>query len=317
VAARSRPEAESRVLKRVFLALTAALLLWLGWELVTFPDTAKLAKEPPETTAFMELRKRELRRAGKDDTIVYTWVPYGRISPYLRRAVLVAEDNSFYDHEGVDTKGMREAFERNLKRRKVTHGGSTITQQLAKNLYLSPSRNPLRKVREYFIARSLEKNLTKKRILEIYLNVVEYGERVYGAEAAARHYFDKPASSLTTSQAALLAGCLPNPRIMNPGNPNKRLRARQKMILSRMKRWGYLAEREVLTEPKKKEADAPTETVAPTDTSTTAPAEPVDPDLTPETGTDTAEEVPDAPATETVPPAETAETETTATTGTP
>src|SRR5688500_864899 len=198
----------------------------------------------------MEQRKERLRDQGKSDELEWRWVSYGNISPSLRRAVLVAEDNSFYEHEGVDVEGMKEAFERNWKRRKITHGGSTITQQLAKNLYLSPSRNPLRKVREYFIARSLEKHLTKKRILEIYLNVVEFGERVYGAEAAARHYFGKSASALSPREAALLAGCLPNPRVMNPGNPNKRLRARQRMILSRMKRWGYLLEREVLTEKK-------------------------------------------------------------------
>ena len=292
------------MLKRIALALVALVVLWIGWELVTFPDVEKLVKEPPKTTAFMERRKRELRSEGKDDTISYRWVPYGKISPYLRRAVLVAEDNSFYEHEGFDSKGMREAFERDLKQRKITHGGSTITQQLAKNLYLSPSRNPLRKVREYFIARSLEKHLTKKRILEIYLNVVEYGERVYGAEAASRFYFDRPASALSTSQAALLAGCLPNPRLMNPGAPNKRLRARQKMILSRMKRWGYLIEREVLTERKQEAPPAPTETTK--TTATAAPTETVDPDLTPETDTATETETAPAPATETVTETETA-----------
>jgi monofunctional glycosyltransferase len=239
------------VLKRSLLVLAGLLAAWLVWELVTFPDVKALATNPPETTAFMERRKEKLRDTGKDDTLQWKWVSYDRISPYLRRGVLVAEDNSFYEHEGVDVKGMREALEKNLARRKVTHGGSTITQQLAKNLYLSPSRNPLRKVREYFIARSLEKHLSKKRILEIYLNVVEMGERVYGAEAASRHYFDKSASALTPSQAALLAGCLPNPVVMNPGEPNKRLRARQRMILSRMRRWGHLVEREVLTEKKK------------------------------------------------------------------
>jgi monofunctional biosynthetic peptidoglycan transglycosylase len=264
------------VLKRILLLVLLLLAVWLIWEVVTFPDVAALAKEPPATTAFMEQRKEQLRAAGKDDTLEWRWVPYGRISPYLRRAVLVAEDNSFYEHEGVDVKGMKEAFEKDWKKRKITHGGSTITQQLAKNLYLSPSRNPLRKVREYFIARSLEKHLTKKRILEIYLNSVEMGERVYGAEAAARHYFGKSASALSTSEAALLAGCLPNPRVMNPGKPNKRLRARQRMILSRMKRWGYIFEREVLTE-KKPEAET---TPAPaTDTVTTEPA--TDTDLAP------------------------------------
>jgi monofunctional biosynthetic peptidoglycan transglycosylase len=178
---------------------------------------------------------------------------------------------------------MKEAFEKDWKKRRITHGGSTITQQLAKNLYLSPSRNPLRKVREYFIARSLEKHLTKKRILEIYLNSVEMGERVYGAEAAARHYFGKSASALSTSEAALLAGCLPNPRVMNPGKPNKRLRARQRMILSRMKRWGYIFEQEVLTE---KKPEAETTTAPPTDTATTQPV--TDTDLAPaETTTET------------------------------
>jgi monofunctional glycosyltransferase len=281
------------VFKRVILALLAIVVLWLVWELVTFPDVAELAKEPPKTTAFMEQRRKQLRREGKSDQLEWRWVPYGKISPSLRRAVLVAEDNEFYEHEGVDVKAMREAFERNWKRGKITHGGSTITQQLAKNLYLSPSRNPLRKVREYFIARSLEKHLSKKRILEIYLNVVELGERVYGAEAGARHYFGKSSAALSAREAALLAGSLPNPRVMDPGNPNKRLRARQNMILSRMKRWGYLFEREVLTEKKPQPEAAPAaETAAPE-----APA--TDTDLTPEQ----TETEPPAPPAEEPPPA--------------
>ena len=305
------------MIKRVVLFLFVALFAWLAWELITFPDVAVLAKERPKTTAFMEQRKERLREQGKSDELQWRWVSYGRISPSLRRAVLVAEDNSFYEHEGVDVEGMKEAFERNWKRRKITHGGSTITQQLAKNLYLSPSRNPLRKVREYFIARSLEKHLTKKRILEIYLNVVEMGERVYGAEAASRHYFGKSASALSASQAALLAGCLPNPRVMNPGNPNKRLRARQRMILSRMKRWGYLLEREVLTEKKPEpETTTTTETTETTQTSDTAPV--TDTDLTPQE-TDTATETTatdhttgTAPATDTeAPPPATTTTSTT------
>ena len=245
------------MLKRIAVVVLLALLAWLAWEWITFPDVAKLAKERPETTAFMEQRKRELRKAGKSDELQWTWVSYGRISPYLRRGVLVAEDNDFYEHEGVDTKAMREAFERNWKRRRVTHGGSTITQQLAKNLYLSPSRNPLRKIREYFIARALENHLTKKRILEIYLNVVELGERTYGAEAGARQHFGKSAAALSPNEAALLAGCLPNPRTMNPSSPNKRLRARQRMILSRLRRWGVAFEREVLTEKKPERAPEP------------------------------------------------------------
>jgi len=267
--------------KRLLLIGLLLFVAFLAYEWVTFPDVSRLAKEPPKSTAFMELRREQLRAEGKDDAIHYTFVPYERISPYLRRAVLVAEDDTFYEHNGVDMKGMQEAIEKDWKKKKLAHGGSTITQQLAKNLYLSPSRNPFRKIKEFFIARALEEHLTKKRILELYLNVVEMGERVYGAEAASHYYFQKRASELTPAQAALLAGCLPNPRVMDPAGPNRRLRGRQKMILSRMRRWGYLFEKEVLTEKKKPEEPAPAtdtalEQTPPTDTAT--PQTPSPPD---------------------------------------
>ena len=257
--------------KRVLLAGVLLVIVWTLYEWISFPDVARLATEPPTTTSFMEIRRQELKAEGKDDTIHYTWVPYGRISPYLRRAALVAEDDTFYEHGGVDVKAMQDALKKDWAKKKVTQGGSTITQQLAKNLYLSSSRNPFRKLKEYLIARSLENHLTKKRILELYLNVVEMGERVYGAEAAARYYFKESASALSPSQAALLAGCLPNPRIMMPDHPNKRLRSRQALILSRMRRWGYLAEQEVLTPTQPKTASTP----PPTDTDLT-PAPVVD-----------------------------------------
>jgi monofunctional glycosyltransferase len=260
--------------KRALVILLLIVAAIAAYEWLTFPDVAALAKQAPKTTAFMDERRAQLRAAGKDGTIHYTFVPYARISPYLRRAVLVAEDNDFYQHNGVDVKGMQEAIRKDWERRRITHGGSTITQQLAKNLYLSPSRNPLRKIKEFFIARALENHLTKKRILELYLNVVEMGERVYGAEAASRAYFHTSAAGISPSQAALLAGCLPNPRAMNPAAPNKRLRARQRMILSRMRRWGYLVEEEVLTE-KKPAAPPATDTAInqtpPADTATPAP----------------------------------------------
>ncbi len=260
------------MIKRLLLAAVLIVLAWVGYEWLTFPDVSRLETEAPSTTSFLEIRRSELKSAGKDGTILYTWVPYGRISPYLRRAVLVAEDDTFYEHGGVDVDAMKEALRKDWEKKRLTHGGSTITQQLAKNLYLSPSRNPLRKIREYLLARSLEKHLTKKRILEIYLNVVEMGERVYGAEAASRFYFHEPASALSPSQAALLAGCLPNPRVMSPASPDKRLRSRQAMILSRMRRWGYLAEEEVLTPPKPERPQPATETAPPaTDTDLTPP----------------------------------------------
>lgn len=257
-------------MKRIVLIIFILAGLFAGYEWLTFPDTARLATEAPATTAFMEARKAELRAEGKDDTLQQVFVPYGRISPYLRRGVLVAEDDAFYEHKGVDVKGLEEALRKDWEHKKLTHGGSTITQQLAKNLYLSKSRNPFRKVKEYFIARSLENHLTKKRILELYLNFAEMGDRIYGAEAAARHYFGTSAANLTPQQAALLAGCLPNPRVMNPAEPNKRLRARQRMVLSRMRRWGYLFEKEVLTE--KKPTPPATDTTATTATTTATTA---------------------------------------------
>ena len=263
--------------KRLLLLLLLAAAAVTGCEWITFPDVSGLATEMPKTTAFMEQRRAELRAAGKSDALMYIPVPYRSISPYLRRAALVAEDNNFYEHGEIDVMAMKEAIRKDWQRKKITNGGSTITQQLAKNLYLSSSRNPLRKIEEYFIARSLESHLSKKRILELYLNVVEMGERVYGAEAAAQTYFRLPASALSPKQAALLAGCLPNPRVMNPGAPNKRLRARQRMILSRMRRWGYLFEEEVLTERKPVATPAtdtaPLQQTPPTDTATPVPAE--------------------------------------------
>jgi monofunctional biosynthetic peptidoglycan transglycosylase len=296
------------VIRRLLLVILIALAAVVAFEWVTFPDVRPLANEFPKSTAFMDIRRAELREAGKNDTLDYSPVPYERISPYLRRGVLVAEDNDFYEHEGVDTKAMREALERDWKRRKITQGGSTITQQLAKNLYLSPSRNPLRKVKEYFLARALERHLTKKRILELYLNVVEMGERVYGAEAAARFYFHESAAALSPQQAALLAGCLPNPRTMNPGAPNKRLRARERMVLSRLKRWGSVAETEVLAQKKPDETPppstetSPTETAATTDTATSSATA----SGTPSTATTQTETT----STETAPPTDTVSTST-------
>ena len=261
------------MVKRIFGLVIIVIVAYIAYVWLTFPDVSELKSGWPKTTAFMEQRKAELRAEGKDDTLQYEPVPYARISPYLRRAALVAEDNDFYEHKGVDVEALKEAIQRDWEHKKITQGGSTITQQLAKNLYLNQSRNPLRKIKEYFIARSLENHLSKKRILELYLNVVEMGERVYGAEAAAHVYFHTSAAGLSPSEAALLAGCLPNPRVMDPSSPNKRLRAREQMILGRMRRWGYLYEEEVLTEkkqPDKKLLDQtpPTDTASPAPTAT-------------------------------------------------
>jgi monofunctional biosynthetic peptidoglycan transglycosylase len=164
----------------------------------------------------MELRAQEARAHGQPPRVVQRWVGYGRISPHIKRAVLVAEDDAFWQHDGIDVEQLRESIETDWTRGRFLRGGSTITQQLAKNLYLSPSRNPLRKLRELIIARRLEAELKKARILELYLNVIEWGDGVYGAEAAARIYFSKPAAELGKEESALLAAAIINPRLLNP-----------------------------------------------------------------------------------------------------
>jgi monofunctional biosynthetic peptidoglycan transglycosylase len=206
----------------------------LAYVYVTLPDVRPLATRNPTRTAFMDLRAREAAREGRSLRHVYRWVRYSRISQNLKRAVLVAEDDAFWDHEGVDLDQLRQSIEINLERGRAVRGASTITQQLAKNLYLSPSRDPLRKLRELIIARRLEAALPKARILEIYLNVIEWGDGLWGAEAAARTYFGIPASALSREQSALLAAAIVNPRLLNPARPTTRLLRRQRMILGRM-----------------------------------------------------------------------------------
>ena len=148
--------------------------------------------------------------------------------------MLVAEDSAFWQHDGVDYDQLKESMEVNLERGEFVRGASTITQQLAKNLYLSPAKNPIRKLRELLIARRLEAELSKQRILELYLNVIEWGDGIYGAEAASRTYFGKPAADLGPQESALLAAAIINPRVLTPGHPTARLRRRQQMIMRRM-----------------------------------------------------------------------------------
>lgn len=221
-------------LARGAAAFLAVLFATLAFEWLTLPDVRPLAKQNPKTTAFMELRDRQARARGDEPRRVQQWVPYERIAQTLKRAVLVAEDDAFWDHEGVDMNALQRAVEVNLEKREFALGASTITQQLAKNLYLSPSKNPLRKIRELWIARRLEIELSKRRILELYLNSIEWGDGIYGAEAASRQYFGKSAASLAPSEAALLAGAIINPRVYSPARPNARLLARQRLIRGRM-----------------------------------------------------------------------------------
>ena len=201
---------------------------------LTLPDVRPLRTSTPSTTAFIELRAREARSRGEEPRRVQRWVSYARISQHLKRAVLVAEDSAFWEHDGVDYEQLRESMEINWIRGAFVRGGSTITQQLAKNLYLSPSKNPVRKARELLIARRLEAELSKQRILELYLNLIEWGDGIYGAEAAARTYFHKSAADVGPQEAALLAGAIVNPRLLTVAHPTALLRRRQQVILSRM-----------------------------------------------------------------------------------
>jgi monofunctional biosynthetic peptidoglycan transglycosylase len=235
-----------RVVWRAFVALLAAGFAYAAYIYLTLPDVRVLRTHNPETTAFIELRVSQAIAKGEEPRRVQRWVPYARISPNLKRAVLVAEDSAFWDHEGVDFQQLKESMETNLERMEFARGASTITQQLAKNLYLSPSRNPVRKARELLIARRLEAELSKQRILELYLNVIEWGNGIYGAEAAARTYFGKSASELTSSESALLAGAIINPRFHDPARPTARLRNRQEMVLRRM---GKVTPPPVIVEP--------------------------------------------------------------------
>jgi monofunctional glycosyltransferase len=183
-----------------------ALGLWCS-----VPSTRKWASENPASTAFIDLRREQAADAGKPFKLQWQWRPIGKISRYLRAAVVFAEDANFYTHDGVDWDALESAFEKDFDKGALNVGGSTITQQLAKNLYLSPRRSFVRKLREMLIAFSLEDHLSKQRILELYLNVVEWGDGVFGAEAASRHWFGHSAQTLAPVEAARLAIALPNP----------------------------------------------------------------------------------------------------------
>jgi monofunctional biosynthetic peptidoglycan transglycosylase len=219
---------------RVLLAVLAAGVGYAAFVYLTLPDVRPLRTSNPATTAFMELRAREARARGEQPKRVQRWIDYGRISPNLKRAVLVTEDARFWTHEGIDLDELKESMEANIERMEFARGGSTITQQLAKNLYLSPTKNPIRKLRELLIARRLEAELTKQRILELYLNVIEWGDGIWGADAAARTYFHKSASDLSAAESALLSAAISNPHIFNPAHPSARLHRRQQMVMQRM-----------------------------------------------------------------------------------
>jgi monofunctional biosynthetic peptidoglycan transglycosylase len=220
-----------RLLWKGLLLLTALFLLMQLWYL---GHVLWWKAFDPSSTAFMEAGLGRLQAKNPDAELRYRWVDYNRVSIHLKRAVVAAEDSRFLEHEGFDWEGIEKAVEKNLKKGRIVAGGSTISQQLAKNLFLSASRNPFRKLQEAVITVMIEALWSKHRILEVYLNVIEWGNGIYGAEAASRRYYRIPAASLGPEQAAHLAAMIPNPRYYERNPSARGLLKRQAIIAARM-----------------------------------------------------------------------------------
>ena len=225
-------------MKRSLYALLIFASILLVLYLAFIPGVAHLKKENPKKTAMMEYREAEWAAKKKKRRINHVWVPYSAISPYMAKAAIIAEDDKFWQHEGFDVEAIQRAIEKDLKAGKFKSGGSTIRQQLAKNLFLTPTKSPVRKIREAVITWKLERSLSKRRILELYLNVAEWGEGIFGVEAASRHHFGKPASQLTPMEAARLAAVLPNPRRYNASGEQRYVANRANVIYRIMVRRG-------------------------------------------------------------------------------
>jgi monofunctional biosynthetic peptidoglycan transglycosylase len=233
------------------LAASAATILAVGCYgvhvLVSLPGVAHLRRERPQVTSLMKQRQEEARGRGAKQRLVQVWVPLQEMAPALLDAVIVAEDANFYGHRGFDFYEIRESIEKNLERGRFARGASTITQQLAKNLFLSTERTLGRKLKEAILTYRLERDLKKRRILEIYLNVIEWGNGIYGAEAAARAHLGKSCSDLDPAEAALLAALIPGPRRLTQPTQQKALRTRQQRILLWMRQTGRINEEEYLS----------------------------------------------------------------------
>jgi monofunctional biosynthetic peptidoglycan transglycosylase len=224
-----------RSARRIVLWLFAAIVVaLLAWQLSFAARIWWWRDHNPDMTSFMASRLDRMREKNPKAALRHEWVPYPRISANLKRAIVAAEDGKFVDHEGFDWEAIQKAREKNQKRGKVVAGGSTISQQLAKNLFLSGERSPWRKGQEAIITVMLETLLDKRRILEIYLNVIEWGDGIFGAEAAARHYFAVGADRLSAEQAARLAAIVPNPRFYDRNRNTAWLAKKTELILARM-----------------------------------------------------------------------------------
>jgi monofunctional biosynthetic peptidoglycan transglycosylase len=221
-------------------AVILALLATVGYEIATWPNVGRLIRQDPRTTAFIEEYRARQRARGRSDAVEWHPVAYDQIAPSLRRAVVSGEDMEFFFHHGFSSAEIKDALAEAVRKFAIPRGASTITQQLAKNLWLSPSRNPLRKLKEALLTLQLEHDLPKQRILDLYLNVAEFGPGIYGAEAAAEHYFGEPAVQLSEEQAAELAAGLPRPSTWHPGRDSDAYRSYVAEIERRMARATFL-----------------------------------------------------------------------------
>jgi monofunctional biosynthetic peptidoglycan transglycosylase len=229
----------SRLVKAVLLICVLAAVAGTGYYFV-YPDVSKLKKESPRKTSFMKYREQEWNRKGKKLRIQQKWVRLSAISPYLVKAVIIAEDDKFWSHQGFDVDAMEKAMEKNIKKGAFKAGGSTISQQLAKNLYLTPEKSALRKIKEAIITWRIERTLSKRRILELYLNVAEWGEGIFGIEAASLNYYGKPALQLAPEEAARLAVVLPNPTRYHVLGESRYVERRAKAIYDIMVKRGIV-----------------------------------------------------------------------------
>ena len=207
-----------------------------------YPNVADLSKNRPGKTAFMEYREDTWRAKGIEKKISISWVPLSQVSPFVVKAVIIAEDDKFWSHEGFDFDAMQKALEKDIEKKTFKAGGSTISQQLAKNLYLTPAKNPVRKIKEAILTWRIERNLKKRRIIELYLNVAEWGDGLFGIETAARKYYGKSARYLNAREAAALASALPNPRRFQPKGKSRYAANRSERIYQIMVRRGIVIE---------------------------------------------------------------------------
>jgi len=223
------------------LIAAAGLFLHAG---MTLPDVSGLRTKNPKETSLMRLRAAEAKKAGKAYAAMREWVDFDRIPDLLKKAVRVTEDSNFYWHKGIDFQELKESIKRDIKEKRFVRGGSTITQQLAKNLYLSTGKSLLRKLKEYPIARRLEKTLTKDRIFCLYLNVIEFGPGIFGVQAAARHYFSKDVGDLSLEEMVRLTAIIPRPLRTDPRSNDAWMKFKGRWIVDTLKTYKYIGEEE-------------------------------------------------------------------------